>query len=498
MAMPPLIIEIPNGPEVNFVIGRGGASINALQAEAGCHIAVQKANEVPPGALTRQVTITGASEEHNQRCAALIQAKVHEYRLNQLPPGPAASSAPPPTYAPQYGAPPPYGMPPPQYGAPPPGYGGPAYPPPSLAGPPPSLGGGVLGGDGGSLVIEISHGPEVNHLIGVRGASINALQAETGTHIAIQKVTDMQPGAKTRGVTISGGDEAARERCSKMVHRKVEEHRQSLAPPSPAALPAPVGQLPDGGALALATSVANNVATNAEKTQTLIEIPNGPEVNHLIGQKGASINALQNETGTHISVQKADAVAHGVTVREVIITGEASARALCADLVRKKIAEYSLEGGAERATKRMRSAPPPAYPPPRPPPAYPPYAHDPYASYPYAASGYAGYSGGAYAPPPPASYAPPPASYAPPPRPPPPGYAPDPYAVDPYAASYGPPPSYGAPPPAPGGYAQPPPAGYAPPPPSAYADQAVYAPPPPNPYAPSPHYPYGARAPPPP
>ena len=50
--------------------------------------------------------------------------------------------------------------------------------------------------------------------------------------------------------------------------------------------------------------------------QTTIEIPNGPEVNHLIGAKGASINMLQQETATHISVQKAEQAA-GAAMRQV-------------------------------------------------------------------------------------------------------------------------------------------------------------------------------------
>ena len=116
----------------------------------------------------------------------------------------------------------------------------------------------------------------------------------------------------------------------------------------------------------MVTAVAQQVAAN-QQNETSIDIPNGPEVNHLIGVKGASINYLQAETGCHISVQKADQVPPGVTTRLVTVTGEANARARCIELVKAKVAEYSTprEDGESsgRSAKRMRSeySMPPAY-----------------------------------------------------------------------------------------------------------------------------------------
>ena len=79
-----------------------------------------------------------------------------------------------------------------------------------------------------------------------------------------------------------------------------------------------------------------------------MEIPNGPEVNHLIGAKGSSINALQSQTGTHISVQKAAEVPPGVSVRLVVISGgNELQRARCAELVRAKVLEYQSDRTAE-------------------------------------------------------------------------------------------------------------------------------------------------------
>ena len=85
-------IYVPNGPAVNFIIGRAGASINALQAETQTHIAVQKAAEVAPGAPTRVITITGATPEQCAHCANLVQNKVAEYHSTQA----AQQHAPPP------------------------------------------------------------------------------------------------------------------------------------------------------------------------------------------------------------------------------------------------------------------------------------------------------------------------------------------------------------------------------------------------------------------
>ena len=36
----------------------------------------------------------------------------------------------------------------------------------------------------------------------------------------------------------------------------------------------------------------------------VLEIPNGPAINQLIGPKGVMINMPQQETGTHITVQR--------------------------------------------------------------------------------------------------------------------------------------------------------------------------------------------------
>ena len=451
------VIEIPNGPEVNFVIGRGGASINAIQMQTGTHVNIQRASEVAVGALSRQVTISG-TEEAIGRCVALIHQRVGEY---------AAEMG-----------------------------GGLAVP---------SVHEQVDPSE--QVVLNIPNGPEVNHVIGAKGASINALQAETGTHIAIQRATDVLPGVTTRTVIITGADAGARRRCADLVRAKVLEYSGAHGGGMPevsggaSSSSAVAAGVSAAAAAAAASAVAGALpavtvtTVAASREQTVLQVPNGPEVNFLIGAKGASINAIQAETGAHVSVQKASEVAPGAKTRTVTITGAEAQRARCAELVRQRVAEYALEypdADGQPSAKRRRAAPPPQHPYAA---AYPPTSHFGYPPPHYGPPH-------AYAPPPPGYAPPPPAAYAPPPPSaasgPPPGY---PYATPAGPSPYGPPPTAYPPP------AHPPPMHYDlsqfnphayPPPPDPHA----YPPPadggaPPYPYPPPPQAtaPAGAQPP---
>ena len=348
LAMISQVMEIPNGPMVNFVIGRGGSSINAIQTQTGTHVDIQRACDVPAGAPNRQVTISG-TEEAIARCRALIRQRVGEYELEMGGSVEVTTSA------------------------------------------------NIVADSETPVVLNIPNGPEVNHLIGSKGASVNALQAETGTHISIQRASDVPPGCATRTVTITGANEAARLRCAELVLAKVVEYSGGTAAAGvPIAtcnsdpLPAVATQATTTGAVvsstpAVATQVPTLVTTNLDATVLLI--PNGPEVNFLIGAKGASINAIQAKTGAHISVQRASEVPPGGKTRTVTITGLEGQRARCAELVRDRIAEYALEypdGEGQPSAKRRRAstavaAPPPPHPPP---PSYGTYASHPLVAYP--------------------------------------------------------------------------------------------------------------------
>ena len=181
----------------------------------------------------------------------------------------------------------------------------------------------------------------------------------------------MPPGATARKVTITGGDAHAQANCAERVHAKVRENarenarararsgrprgpRERVAPPilSPARVPRQVLEFMAATMMPPSAPAALPAAADAT-TATVVAIPNGFAVNHLIGPKGVVIEALQKETATHIDVQKAEHVPPGVLTRIVTITGgSAQQRARCAELVRAK------------ARARARALPPPPPPPP--------------------------------------------------------------------------------------------------------------------------------------
>merc|ERR1719273_3076148 len=72
------IIEIPNGPAVNYLIGTKGAGIKALQDTTGTRIQIQRTDEVPPGAMRRTVKISGGDAQRQYSCAQLIRSKITE------------------------------------------------------------------------------------------------------------------------------------------------------------------------------------------------------------------------------------------------------------------------------------------------------------------------------------------------------------------------------------------------------------------------------------
>ncbi|KAL1504031.1 hypothetical protein AB1Y20_010444 [Prymnesium parvum] len=299
MELEQTVIEIPNGPEVNYLIGSKGAGINALQDATGTRIQIQRTHEVPPGALVRTVVIWGA-EPQRAHCAQLIHSKVHE--CQQRDQARVNSGSP--------------GNPPPQQD---------------------------------QTVIEIPNGPAVNYLIGGKGAGINALQEATGTRIQIQRTHEVPPGAMLRSVTIWGG-EAQRLHCAQMIQQKVHECQQrdqSRVASQPRGMGAfgGIGGMPFHG-----FGPSSMPMLGGHMQETVIEIPNGPEVNYLIGKQGAGINALQDATGTRIQIQRTHEVPPGAMMRSVKIWGGSAQRQYCAQLIQTKVMES--RQGSRRKTRR--------------------------------------------------------------------------------------------------------------------------------------------------
>lgn len=315
------VIEIPNGPAVNYLIGGKGAGINALQEATGTRIQIQRTHEVPPGAMMRTVTIWGGDAQR-AHCAQMIQQKVQECQQRDQ----ARVSAQP------------RGMG---------GYGG------MGGGPFHGFGQGNISMHGGLMqetVIEIPNGPEVNYLIGKQGAGINALQDATGTRIQIQRTNEVPPGAMMRSVKIWGGN-AQRQYCAQLIQTKVMEcqQRDQARANGSGGVPghhfgAPVGMSGMGTGMnsfgGMPMFGGYQVATGQQSQETtIIEIPNGPEVNYLIGKQGAGINALQDATGTRIQIQRTHEVAPGAITRSVTIWGGDQQRLHCAQLIHQKVHE---------------------------------------------------------------------------------------------------------------------------------------------------------------
>ena len=65
----------------------------------------------------------------------------------------------------------------------------------------------------------------------------------------------------------------------------------------------------------------------------------GPEVNYLIGSRGVTIMALQDASQCKLQVQRSHELAPGARTRTVTISGTATRRKICADMVKAKVDE---------------------------------------------------------------------------------------------------------------------------------------------------------------
>jgi len=242
-------------------------------------------------------------------------------------------------------------------------------------------------------VLQIPNGPAVNFLIGTRGSTVTILEQACGCRIDVQKIQGMATqDAQYRTVTITHSDPDRRAVCAKLVQYKIEEFQESgkrasvsdaadesaakriraltaandarmkhtLTAQPPAVdyaaaqaaagmMHVPVGammpyQLPalSGSPLFAAQQLSPLVfgTDEASGTQTVLEIPNGPLVNFLIGSKGSTVSALEQASGCRIDVQKVHDMTPGSMVRKVTISSnDAARRAHCVSLVQQKVAE---------------------------------------------------------------------------------------------------------------------------------------------------------------
>ncbi|XP_024539994.1 far upstream element-binding protein 1 isoform X2 [Selaginella moellendorffii] len=140
-------VDVPN-TKVGLVIGKGGETIRTLQQQSGAKIQVTRDAEADPGAVTRQVELTGTPEQIS-RAEQLIREVVGDGIV-----------------------------------------GGP-------------VGGGGTGSVGDPIHVRVPNN-KVGLIIGKGGETIRNLQQTSGARIQVQHDRETEPGATERIVTLVG------------------------------------------------------------------------------------------------------------------------------------------------------------------------------------------------------------------------------------------------------------------------------------------------------
>mmetsp|Transcript_48401 Transcript_48401/g.139201 ORF Transcript_48401/g.139201 Transcript_48401/m.139201 type:complete len:641 (-) Transcript_48401:2157-4079(-) len=81
-------VNVPNGI-VGFLIGRGGETITSIQARSGCKVQIQKESELVPGQTHRVITLQANSQSSIDQCREMIESMVQD-RVRAAGGGPAA------------------------------------------------------------------------------------------------------------------------------------------------------------------------------------------------------------------------------------------------------------------------------------------------------------------------------------------------------------------------------------------------------------------------
>ena len=199
-----------------------------------------------------------------------------------------------------------------------------------------------------SIEITVPNDQCVNHLIGPKGSKINELQAKSESSISVQPSHEVPAGCTFRKVKITAYTEENCKFAATLIYARVEEYVNGrLSGVNTAARSA----LPDQ-----VFEARKHVSAASTVEQLVIEIPNGPLVNFVIGQGGTSVKAIQDSTGCHLEVEKGQHVAPGCPVRKIAISGaDAPWRAYAHQLVLARVAEYSHgRGSANPATAAPR------------------------------------------------------------------------------------------------------------------------------------------------
>lgn len=70
-------VDVPNGI-VGYLIGRGGETISSMQARSGCKVQIQKEHELTPGQTHRVITLQAATQDAIDQCRGMIESMVED------------------------------------------------------------------------------------------------------------------------------------------------------------------------------------------------------------------------------------------------------------------------------------------------------------------------------------------------------------------------------------------------------------------------------------
>lgn len=70
-------VNVPNGV-VGFLIGRGGETISSMQARSGCKVQIQKEHDLVPGQTHRVITLQATSQDSIDQCREMIESMVQD------------------------------------------------------------------------------------------------------------------------------------------------------------------------------------------------------------------------------------------------------------------------------------------------------------------------------------------------------------------------------------------------------------------------------------
>jgi far upstream element-binding protein len=264
--------EVPNSV-VGSIIGRGGETIQKIQAQYGISVQVAKATDVAPGAPTRPVTLKGP-QEAVEMAKGDIELLVADRLSGQQGMGGGGGGGS-------------------LMGG---GLGGGGASGVGAYGPGASSdgAGGVAGAGAAFSVAKVIPNDKVGLVIGKGGGTIKGMQMRTGANIQIPTTPDMDNPSQ-RTITISASSQEACDLASQEVQNVLD------------AGPTGTGTVSGG-------------------TTLYIQVPND-RVGLIIGKGGATIKDVQNRTGARIQIPQQPDPGSIPPVRTVSISGIGNAPA---------------------------------------------------------------------------------------------------------------------------------------------------------------------------